>query len=116
MTGAVVPAVIIVKSTAVGGMSNLLNNEIIHAKTSIMPDFSDPVMLLTLFVVPITIQWWAAWYPGSEPGGGGFIAQRMLSAKSEKHAVGATLLSPYALRNKTLALDNSRTLFLGYIP
>lgn len=101
MTGAVVPAVIIVKSTAVGGMSNLLNNEIIHAKTSIMPDFSDPVMLLTLFVVPITIQWWAAWYPGSEPGGGGFIAQRMLSAKSEKHAVGATLLfnlMHYAIR------------------
>jgi Na+/proline symporter len=57
-----------------------------------MPDFSDPLMLASVFIVPLTIQWWAAWYPGSEPGGGGFIAQRMLSAKSEKHAVGATLL------------------------
>ena len=66
-----------------------------------MPDFSDPLMLATVFIIPLTIQWWAAWYPGSEPGGGGFIAQRMLSAKSEKHAVGASLffnLMHYAVR------------------
>jgi Na+/proline symporter len=58
-------------------------------------------MLLIVLIIPLTVQWWAAWYPGSEPGGGGFIAQRMLSAKSEKHAVGATLffnLMHYAVR------------------
>jgi solute:Na+ symporter, SSS family len=101
MLGAVIPAVIIVGSPRVGGMSNLLNNELLHGKTSLLPDFSDPVMLVTIFIIPLTIQWWAAWYPGSEPGGGGFIAQRMLSAKSEKHAVGATLLfniMHYAIR------------------
>lgn len=92
MVGAVIPAVMVIKSPRVGGMANLLSNEVLHDKISLIPDFSNPAMLLTVFVIPLTIQWWAAWYPGSEPGGGGFIAQRMLSAKSEKHAVGATLL------------------------
>jgi solute:Na+ symporter, SSS family len=53
------------------------------------------------FLIPLAVQWWAAWYPGAEPGGGGYVAQRMLSAKNEDHAVGATLLFNffhYALR------------------
>ena len=92
MGGAVIPAVMVVRSPRIGGMSNLLNNDLLTGKISLIPDFTDPIMLATVFIIPLTIQWWAAWYPGSEPGGGGFIAQRMLSAKSEKHAVGATLL------------------------
>lgn len=91
MAGAIIPAVLIIRSPRVGGMEKLLSNELISNKISLIPDFSDPLLLLTVFIIPITIQWWAAWYPGSEPGGGGFIAQRMLSARSEKHAVGATL-------------------------
>lgn len=101
MAGAIFPAYLVVKSPRIGGMSNLINHEILQNKISLLPDFSDPLMLITIFIIPITIQWWAAWYPGSEPGGGGFIAQRMLSAKSEKHAVGATLffnLMHYAVR------------------
>jgi hypothetical protein len=43
-------------------------------------------------LIPVAVQWWAVWYPGAEPGGGGYIAQRMLSAKDEKNAIGATVL------------------------
>jgi Na+/proline symporter len=101
MFGAFFPAYIIVDSPGIGGMSGFLNHEALQGKLSLLPDFSDPIMVITVFLIPLTIQWWAAWYPGSEPGGGGFIAQRMLSAKSEKHAVGATLffnLIHYAIR------------------
>ncbi|RMF20461.1 MAG: Na+:solute symporter, partial [Bacteroidetes bacterium] len=66
-----------------------------------LPDFSDTEQLIPLFILPLAVQWWSVWYPGAEPGGGGYIAQRMLSAKNENHAVGATLLfniAHYALR------------------
>ena len=66
-----------------------------------LPDFSDPNAYIPLFLMPIAIQWWATWYPGAEPGGGGYIAQRMLSAKDEKNAIGATLffnIAHYAMR------------------
>jgi len=49
-------------------------------------------VLVTVFVLPLAVQWWNVWYPGAEPGGGGYIAQRMLAAKNEKHAIGATML------------------------
>ena len=92
IVGAVIPVIFILNSPRVGGMSKLIHSEVLHGKISLLPDFSNPVMLITIFIIPLTIQWWAAWYPGAEPGGGGFIAQRMLSAKSEKHSVGAALL------------------------
>ena len=90
--GAVLTAYLVINSPQVGGLSNLLQNEAVQDKLNFIPDFSDTRMLLVVFIIPLTVQWWAAWYPGSEPGGGGYIAQRMLSAKSEKDAVGATLL------------------------
>ncbi len=90
--GSVFTAYLVINSPRVGGLSNFLQNDAVRNKLSFFPDFSDTGMMLIVFVIPLTIQWWAAWYPGSEPGGGGYIAQRMLSAKSEKHAVGATLL------------------------
>ena len=85
----------------INGLSNLLQHENVVGKLSFLPDFSDTDNLLILFIIPIAVQWWSVWYPGAEPGGGGYIAQRMLSAKSEKHAVGATLFfnfAHYALR------------------
>ena len=66
-----------------------------------IPDFNDLNVAIPLFFIPIAVQWWSAWYPGAEPGGGGYIAQRMLSAKDEKDAMKATLFfnaAHYALR------------------
>lgn len=85
----------------IGGLSNLLAHENVADKLDFLPDFSDPNIYIPLFIMPIAIQWWATWYPGAEPGGGGYIAQRMLSAKDEKNAIGATLffnIAHYALR------------------
>ncbi len=101
MFGAVYAAIVAVRQPEIGGLSNLISHPDIQDKINFMPDFSDPSILVTLFIIPIAVQWWAVWYPGAEPGGGGYIAQRMLSAKDEKNAVGATLLfnfAHYALR------------------
>lgn len=54
--------------------------------------FTNPEIALTTALIWVGMNWWAAWYPGAEPGGGGYIAQRMFSAKDEKNAVGGTLL------------------------
>ncbi|MGC3957770.1 MAG: hypothetical protein QM813_07430 [Verrucomicrobiota bacterium] len=67
----------------------------------ILPNFSMGELALMVFIVPIAIGWWANWYPGAEPGGGSYIAQRMLASKSEKDSLGGTLffnLSHYVLR------------------
>jgi Na+/proline symporter len=101
MFGAVLAAVVAVRQPEVGGLKNLLSNPAIQDKLSIVPDFGDPSTLIPLLIIPIAVQWWAVWYPGAEPGGGGYIAQRMLAAKDEKNAIGATLLfnfAHYALR------------------
>ncbi len=85
----------------IGSLSNLLANEVVATKLNFLPDFSNPNVYVPIFILPIAIQWWATWYPGAEPGGGGYIAQRMLSAKDEKNAIGATLffnIAHYALR------------------
>ena len=71
------------------------------SKISIFPNLSDKETLWTLLIIPFAVQWWSSWYPGAEPGGGGYIAQRMLAAKNENHALGATLffnVMHYALR------------------
>ncbi len=69
---------------------------------SILPDFSNHWdIAVAVFIMPIAVQWWAVWYPGSEPGGGSYVAQRMLASKSEKDALGATLffnVAHYVLR------------------
>ena len=57
----------------------------------LLPNFSTGELALMVFIVPLAIGWWANWYPGAEPGGGSYIAQRMLASKSEKDAFGATL-------------------------
>jgi len=101
MFGAVYAAVVALDHPDVGGMRALLQHPNVAGKLSFLPDFSDPSAYVPLLIIPIAVQWWAVWYPGAEPGGGGYIAQRMLSAKNEKNAIGATLLfnfAHYALR------------------
>ncbi|MEO1484524.1 MAG: sodium:solute symporter family protein [Bacteroidota bacterium] len=101
MAGAIGGAIYLVNIPEVGGLSNILENDLVKSKMSILPDFSNTEALITVFIVPIAVQWWSSWYPGGEPGGGGYIAQRMLAAKNENHAVGATFffnILHYALR------------------
>ena len=98
---------------AVGGMSALkLKLELLdqargvrpgtHSSVlSFIPDLNSPWMPMTTFLVYISLNWWATWYPGAEPGGGGYVAQRMFSAKDEKHSLLATLwfnIAHYAIR------------------
>jgi Na+/proline symporter len=92
MIGSIWATIVIVDLPEIGGLSNLIAHENVVGKLSILPDFSNTDLLITVFIIPIAVQWWSVWYPGSEPGGGGYIAQRMLSAKDEKNAVWATLL------------------------
>ncbi|MFW5724901.1 MAG: sodium:solute symporter family protein [Bacteroidota bacterium] len=101
MFGAVVAAVLVTRSPEIGGLSALFSHPNVAGKLNLIPSFSQPELFLSIFIIPIAVQWWAAWYPGAEPGGGGYVAQRMLSAKNEDHAVAATLLFNffhYALR------------------
>lgn len=101
MIGAVWASVYILNMPEVGGLDVLFAHEAVVGKLDFLPDFSNPEVYIPLFIVPIAVQWWSVWYPGAEPGGGGYIAQRMLAAKNENHAVGATLLYNafhYALR------------------
>jgi len=92
MGGAFVAAVYVVRAPEIGGLSSLLHHPNVVGKLDFIPSISQPEIFLSIFLIPLAVQWWASWYPGSEPGGGGFIVQRMLSAKNENHAVGATFL------------------------
>ena len=101
MIGAIGAALIIINMPEVGGLSEMINHERVVSKTALLPDFSDHDALITFLILPLAVQWWSVWYPGSEPGGGGFIAQRMLSARNERGAISATLffnVTHYALR------------------
>lgn len=101
MIGSVCAALFVLKLPEVGGLEGLFSHPNIQGRISILPDFSNTSLLMTVFIIPLAVQWWSVWYPGAEPGGGGYIAQRMLSAKNERHAIGATLffnLAHYALR------------------
>jgi len=101
MVGSIGAAYYILNIPEIGGLQNLLEHENVSDKLNFLPDFNDTKSLLVLLIIPIAVQWWSVWYPGAEPGGGGYIAQRMLSAKDEQNAIGATLLfniMHYALR------------------
>jgi Na+/proline symporter len=79
------------KQPAVGGISGLLAKVPVRT-LALLPDFGDWSVALAVFIIPLTVQWWSVWYPGAEPGGGSYIAQRMLASRSEKDAVTGTLL------------------------
>ena len=101
MVGSVWACWHILNLDAVGGLDALLAHADVASKTSMFPAMDDPAQWVPILLVPLAVQWWASYYPGAEPGGGGYIAQRMFSAKDESHAVGATLLfnvAHYALR------------------
>jgi Na+/proline symporter len=108
MTAVIAAAYFAVTLPQVGGLSGMV--EKISALKgpgglnylNILPDFTNNWdMAIAIFVMPIAVQWWAVWYPGAEPGGGSYIAQRMLASKSEKDSLGAVLffnLAHYVLR------------------
>ncbi len=106
MTAVIAAAYFAVKY--VGGMDVLVST--LSAKTgpngvhflNLLPDFkSNWDLAIAIFIMPLAVQWWAVWYPGAEPGGGSYIAQRMLASKSEKDSLGAVLffnVAHYVLR------------------
>ncbi len=96
MIGSVLAAYYALSHPDVGGLAGLFANETVREHMDLMPAlFVDGEInsnFIRLMFIPLAVQWWSAWYPGAEPGGGGYIAQRMLAAKNENHAMGATLL------------------------
>ena len=101
MVGAVAVMAFVLAQPAVGGWDALLRKPAVVPKLGFFPDFSDTDTVVAVFAIPVAIQWRNVWYPGSEPGGGGYIVQRMLTAKSDGHALGGTLFAQvvqYAIR------------------
>jgi Na+/proline symporter len=108
MTAVIAAAWFALKAPEVGGLSGLIEKlSVIRGPggidyLSVLPDFTNNWdMAVAVFIMPIAVQWWAVWYPGAEPGGGSYIAQRMLASKSEKDALGAVLffnVAHYVLR------------------
>jgi Na+/proline symporter len=100
MIGVFAAAYVALSQPEVGGLAGLVS-KVDPSTLRLLPDFSDWGLTLSVLIIPLTIQWWSVWYPGAEPGGGSYIAQRMLAAKDEKNAMAATLwfnIAHYALR------------------
>jgi SSS family solute:Na+ symporter len=100
MTGSFAAAVYALRRPEVGGLDGLIE-KINPSTLEMVPDLGRWEVALPIFVVPLAVQWWSTWYPGSEPGGGSYIAQRMLAARTERDALSGTLLfnfAHYALR------------------
>ncbi|WP_236979585.1 sodium:solute symporter family protein [Membranihabitans maritimus] len=101
MVGAISAAYFAIDHPKIGSLENLFTHTNVVEKMNIFPDLTNKETMITLFIIPFAVQWWNSWYPGAEPGGGGYIAQRMLAAKDENHAIGATFFFNalhYALR------------------
>jgi len=108
MTAVIAAAYFALQAPQVGGLSGLIDKLSTTRGPggvdylAVLPDFTNNWdMAIAVFVMPIAVQWWAVWYPGAEPGGGSYIAQRMLASKSEKDALGAVLffnVAHYVLR------------------
>ncbi|MEX0646478.1 MAG: sodium:solute symporter family protein [Balneolaceae bacterium] len=99
--GGLVAAYIALTHPDVGGLSGLLSHADVIPKLNMLPDFSDPSQVIAILIIPLAVQWWSVYYPGAEPGGGGYVAQRMFSAKDENNSIGAVFLFNalhYALR------------------
>jgi Na+/proline symporter len=97
MTGTVVLAFTVLGLPEIGGLSGL-QAKLPEWSLWMTPTFGDAstaaqgfALSVTAFLAYVGVQWWSSWYPGAEPGGGGYIAQRMMSAKDEKHSLFATL-------------------------
>jgi solute:Na+ symporter, SSS family len=104
MGGSILLAVLAVES--IGGLEVLTAKASAHfgsteAAFGVIPPMDAAWLPVTTLLVWLGVQWWAAWYPGQEPGGGGYVVQRILSAKDERHGLLATLwftIAHYALR------------------
>jgi Na+/proline symporter len=92
MLGSFIAAYYAVSLPEVGGLAGLFSHPNVAGKLSLLPDFGDWRTAATVFLVPVAVQWWSTWYPGAEPGGGGYVAQRMLAARNEKESLLSTLL------------------------
>lgn len=100
MAGSFAAAWYALRHPAVGGLDGLLA-KLPAATLAFVPDLTDWSVSLPIFIVPLAVQWWSTWYPGAEPGGGSYIAQRMLAAKTERDAMAGTLffnVAHYGLR------------------
>lgn len=103
MTSAFAAAYFALQAPGVGGLHGMVARvAAAHPHMlSILPNFADWPTALAIFVIPLTVQWWSAWYPGAEPGGGSYVAQRMLAARTENDALFGTFMFQamhYALR------------------
>jgi len=101
MAGSIWASIYVVNRPEIGGIDKLINHVNISDKLNLIPEFTNPEVYIPLLIVPLAVQWWSVWYPGAEPGGGGYIVQRMLAAKSEKDATIATFffnVMHYAIR------------------
>jgi Na+/proline symporter len=101
MAGSIAAAVYALRHPDVGGLTGLVQHPAVADKLAFFPDFSDWNAALVVFIIPVAVQWWSTWYPGAEPGGGGYVAQRMLAARDERESMRATLwfnVAHYALR------------------
>ena len=108
MSAVIAAAYFAVTAPEVGGLealisrlSNMTGPGGVHY-LNVLPDFtSNWDLAVAVFIMPVAVQWWAVWYPGAEPGGGSYVAQRMLASKSERDALGAVLffnVAHYVLR------------------
>jgi len=100
MAGSLATAYFALQRPEVGGLSGLIDR-IPPQTLALVPDFGNWGLTLTILIIPVTVQWWSVWYPGAEPGGGSYIAQRMLASKTEKDALIGTFffnVMHYALR------------------
>ena len=103
ITSSFAAAYFALKAPGVGGLHGLIQHFSGPKASllSLLPNFSDWPTALAIFVIPLTVQWWSVWYPGAEPGGGSYVAQRMLAARTESDALFGTLafqVMHYALR------------------
>lgn len=99
--GSLIAAYVALNHPQVGGLDGLLSHTEVIGKLNILPDFSDPAQAIGIFIIPLAVQWWSVYYPGAEPGGGGYIAQRMFAAKDENNSIAAVFFfnaAHYALR------------------
>ncbi|SHG10611.1 Na+/proline symporter [Fodinibius roseus] len=99
--GSIIAAYVALNHPQVGGFEGLFQHPEVVGQLNILPDFNDPAQALGVFIIPLAVQWWSVYYPGAEPGGGGYIAQRMFAAKDENNSIAAVFFfnaAHYALR------------------
>ena len=106
MVGSVAAAYFAIRHADIGSLEALFSHPNVSDKLSFLPALEngptgglsdrDLNLWMSLLIIPLVVQWWSVWYPGSEPGGGGYVAQRMLAAKDERHATGAVLFFNFA--------------------